>query len=142
MMRPSLLWEKIANDSELNAIGIITRRVIESQSIDKRPFSDGYFITINMEESTIRNTKLGKGPRTVTIAVHREANSDRSYSTIDSILNRIDRLLLPIDDEKGVDGVRVSQVSRGGRSGNLIDEGWNTITRTATYGVLYNEYDD
>lgn len=131
-MEPILIWD-ILNS-------ILPGRVYESQSLDSRPHSDGYFITVNMEESTIANSAISRGPRTVTIAVHHNAEIDRDYGPINAILNYIDAGLLPIDDQRGSDGVRVSQVKRAGRSGNLLDEGWNTITRTATYGVLYNEY--
>lgn len=131
-MNPSLLWEK------LNVV--LPGRIYESQSLDSRPHDDGYFITVNMEESTISNRAIARGPRTVTIAVHHNAEIDRDYAPITMLLNLVDKALLPIDDEIGEDGVRVSQVKRGGRSGNLLDEGWNTITRTATYGVSYNEY--
>ena len=131
-MRPILIYDL------LNTIQ--PGRVHESQSLDSRPHADGYFITVNMEESTIANSAIGRGPRTITIAVHHNADIDRNYGPITDILNSIDDVILPITDQIGSDGVRVSQVKRQGRSGNLLDEGWNTITRTATYGVLYNEY--
>lgn len=139
-MRPSLLFEVLVDDAELQSLGITSGRIKESQSIDSRPFADGYFVTINMEESTIANAAIARGPRNCTFAVHHSADIDRDYGPITDILNRIDRLVLSIEDDTGSDGVRVSVVRRGGRSGNLLDEGWNTITRTATYGVLYNEY--
>lgn len=119
---------------------ILPGRVYESQSLDSCPHRDGYFITVNLEESTIANSAISRGPRTVTIAVHHNAEIDRDYGPITEILNLADAALLSIDDDTGSDGVRVSQVKRQGRSGNLLDEGWNTITRTATYGVSYNEY--
>jgi hypothetical protein len=85
-------------------------------------------------------SKLSRGERTVTVAVHRNWEIDRDFSPIDKILNRIDALLLNVENESGTDGVRVTSIRRSGRSGNMADEGWKTITRTSTYGVLYDEY--
>ncbi|AKU45316.1 hypothetical protein MADRUGA_26 [Mycobacterium phage Madruga] len=131
-MNPILLYDK------LNAI--LPGRVYESQSLDSRPHNDGYFITVNMEELAISNSAISRGPRTVTVAVHHPRSGDADYAPITNYLNQIDSALLPIENEMGADNVRVSQVARGGRSGNLIDEGWNTITRNATYRVSYDEY--
>ena len=131
-MEPILLWEILDT--------ILSGRAYESQSIDTRPHADGYFFTIDMEETApVANSKL-KGPRTCTVAVHHNAEIDRDYGPITRLLNLVDLAFQQIDDDKGSDGIRVSQVRRQGRSGNLLDEGWNTITRTATYGVSYDEY--
>jgi hypothetical protein len=140
-MMPNLLYQKLANDSELFKLGINSTRVIESQSVDERPFNDGYFITVAFEELLLASpSKLSRGERTVTVAVHRNWEIDRDFSSIDKILNRIDILLLNVENESGTDGVRVTSIRRSGRSGNMADEGWKTITRTSTYGVLYDEY--
>jgi len=140
-MMPNLLYQKLANDSELSKLGINSTRVIESQSVDERPFSDGYFVTVAFEELLLASpSKLSRGERTVTVAVHRNWEIDRDFSPIDKILNRIDALLLNVENESGTDGVRVTSIRRSGRSGNMADEGWKTITRTSTYGVLYDEY--
>jgi hypothetical protein len=140
-MMPNLLYQKLANDSELFKLGINSTRIIESQSVDERPFNDGYFITVAFEELLLASpSKLSRGERTVTVAVHRNWEIDRDFSSIDKILNRIDILLLNVENESGTDGVRVTSIRRSGRSGNMADEGWKTITRTSTYGVLYDEY--
>jgi hypothetical protein len=57
----------------------------------------------------------------------------------DRILNRVDDILLPIEHKTGSDGMRITCIDKQGRSGNLIDDGWKTIARNATYGVLYDE---
>jgi hypothetical protein len=140
-MIPSLIFQKIANDSALNALGISSNTVFESQSLDERPVGNSHFVTVSFEEMLVSSpTALSRGPRTVTIAVHRNWDDTRDYQNIDKILNRIDRLLLQIENEIGNDGVRITSVQRRSRSANMTDEGWRTITRTSTYGVLYDEY--
>lgn len=139
-MMPSVIYETLVNDAGLNNLGIDSERVFESQSLDSRPVSDGYFITISFEELVISNYAIDRGPRTVTVAVHHSMDVDRDYRPLDQILNRIDQVLLAIENLSGEDKVRVSQIKRQSRSGNMIDEGWKTITRTSSYGVLYDEY--
>jgi hypothetical protein len=140
-MIPSVIYEAISSSTELSDLGITPERIIESQSVDSRPFSDGYFITISFEEMEMSSYgALSRGPRICTIAVHHPWDDDRDFLPITSILNKIDSVLLPMGSTTGGDGLRVTAVRRQGRSGNLVDEGWKTITRTATYGVLFNEY--
>ena len=140
-MMPSVIYELLAADEQLEDLGITSDRIVESQSVDSRPFNDGFFVTISFEELIMSAvTIIARGPRTMTVAVHQNWDTGRDYRPIDKILNRIDQLLLPIEQAIGSDGVRVSKVMRQGRSANMADEGWKTITRTATYGVLYDEY--
>jgi hypothetical protein len=140
-MMPSIIYELLAEDEVLADLGIDGDRIIESQSVDSLPYSDGYFVTISFEELTMSTVSvLARGPRVVIMAVHHNWDIDRDYQPIDKILNRVDQILLPLENAIGTDGVRVSKVMRQGRSANMADEGWKTITRTATYGVLYDEY--
>jgi hypothetical protein len=139
-MMPNLISQTLAADTILHSLGIPPERIRESQSWDTRP-QDGYFLSINFEEMLFsRTTAIQKGPRTMAIAVHHPWDIDRDYYTLTSILNRVDELLLPLGSVAGSDGLRVTEIRRQGRSGNLTDEGWKTITRYATYGVLYDEY--
>lgn len=139
-MRPSAIYEALATDTKLQQYGVTEDRIVESQSVDSRPFADGHFITISGDEVLFSGTTaIAKGPRTFTIAVHINSEMSRDYGTIDFILAQASKSLTGIEDVIGADGCRVSQVAKTGRSGNLLDEGWNTITRNATFGVLYDE---
>lgn len=146
-MIPVLIYEKLAQDSYLqNECGITSNRIFELQSIDERPFNDGYFIVVNWQESTIYSqtyTGMQKGipkaPRVMTLWVHTPMDKSRDFRPIDKILNRIDALFLGMEHQTGTDGIRVTCIDKQGRSGNLIDDAWKTIARNATYGVLYDE---
>lgn len=141
-MIPVAVFERIVNDNELNSHGITSSTVFELQSVDERPLDTGYFVILNWQESSLfapgRNS-VNKAPRILTVWVHTPLDRSRDYAPIDRILNRIDSILLSIEQEIGTDGVRVTCVTRQGRSANLIDDGWKTIARNATYGVLYDE---
>jgi len=146
-MLPVLIYEKITEDVTLQTnFDIDESRVFELQSVDERPCDTGFFIILNWQESTIYSqTYTGmkngivKAPRVMTLSVHSPIDRGRDYRPLDQILNRVDQLLLDIEQESGSDNMRVTCVSKQGRSGNLIDDAWKTITRNATYGVLYDE---
>lgn len=137
-MRPSLIYELLDLDNTLRVILGGTGRIREAQSVDERWVDTGHMVTLNMAEMDMRS--IGKGPRTLEVNVHKPWDIDRDYTSIDGILSRIDYLLLPVENEYGSDNVRVSQIRRIGRSGNDVDEAWRTITRQATFGVLWDEY--
>lgn len=140
-MMPNIIYQELAADEQLTLLLGGPNRIFESQSVDERPTNTGYFLTINFEETILASpSKLSRGPRTITVAVHRPWEIDRDFTTLTSILNRVDEVLLPIEDRAGSDGVRVTSIRRSGRSGNRSDEGYKTITRTATYGVLHQEF--
>jgi len=142
-MMPNIIYQRLVNDSQLETLLGGSGRIHESQSVDKRVSDNGFFVLISFEETLLSApSKLSRGPRTITISVHRPWEIDRDYDSITAILNRIDELILPIEDESGTDGIRVTSIRRGSpaRSANHSDEGYKTATRWATYGVLYQEY--
>lgn len=137
-MMPSIIAEILENDSVLTALLGNGQRIFELQSLDERPVHDGYFVIIDMQETyTLLVQHLG--PRTMQIWVHNPLDNDRDYGQITKILNRIDKLLLPIINQTGADGVLCSQVFVHGRSRNTYDPAWKTTTRNALYTVAYDE---
>lgn len=143
-MMPNLIPQLLNADSQLATLLGTGTRIAESHSWGTKPLprpKDGYWLSITFEEMSMSAvSSIAKGPRNVTIAVHHPWEIDRDFDTLVSILNRVDEILLPVEQGKGTDGIRVTQIKRRGRSGNAEDEGWQTITRTATYGVLYDEF--
>lgn len=140
-MVPSVIYETLAADSTLaGLIGTFKGgpAIIELQSVDERPVHDAHFIIIDFQESTIAFKNVF-GPQVMQVWVHVPLDIDRDYSQITKILNQVNRLILPLEQAVGSDGVRVTQVEAHGRSRNTIDPGWATATRNALYGVLYDE---
>jgi hypothetical protein len=147
-MMPSIVFEAIAGDSVMNSLGIDGTRIFELQSIenDERPFNTGYALVVDWQESTLYSQTyaglangIPKAPRVMQVWVHVLWDESREYRPLDRILNRVDDILLPMEQAIGTDGVRVTVIRPAGRSRNLTDPAWKTITRNATYGVLYDE---
>lgn len=147
-MMPMAIFEAITQDNTLSTLGINEDRVYEMQSInqDETPDANTHFVVIDMQESTVfsqtyagMGNGITKAPRVMDIAVHISWDISRDYQPIDHILNQIDRVLCPIEHVTGSDGIRVTCIAKSGRGRNLQDDGWRTITRHATYSVLYDE---
>ena len=140
------IFDTISTDSQLAALGITEDRIFEIQSLDERPFHSGPFVVFKWEESTIytqtytgMQNGIDRAPRVLQIWVHIPMDETREYDLIDQILNRIDIVLDGMEHVQGSDGYTVTLARKAGRSGNLVDEGYKTITRNAVYGVLYRE---
>jgi hypothetical protein len=141
-MMPSLLYELLAQDEELtDMIGIAPGggpAIFELQSVDERPCHDDHFIIFDFQETTgVWGVRLGE--QTFQIWVHVPLDIEREYNTINAIFNRIDELLLPIEQVTGADDIRVTTVRFYARSKNTIDPGWDTATRNGLYGVLFDQ---
>ena len=145
-MIPVGVCELLENDIDLNALSITPDRIFELQSLDSRPVQDGYCLVINWQESTLysqtytgMHNGIDRAPRVMQIHAHGCMEQTRHYNMIDRILNRVDTILTGVEHYIGTDNVRITCIRKSGRSGNLTDEGWRTVTRTAVYGVLYDE---
>ena len=128
-MRPSVIYDVLAD--------LDPDRILESQSVDTRPFDTGVFLTVSFEEQTLVRG-IRRGPQIMTVAAHQCWNETRDYTLINVILNEVQRRFEAVENETGTDGVRVSCIIPEARGRNTVDEGWQTITRTATYRVLHN----
>lgn len=137
-MMPSAIYETLANDTALTGLLGDGDRIFELQSLEERPINTGYFVVVDFQE-TAMGLPSRLGEQIMTIWAHTPLDVDREYNTINAILNRIDALLLPIIHTIGEDGIRVSTVRQHGRSRNTIDPGWDTTTRNALYGVLFDQ---
>jgi hypothetical protein len=135
-MEPRALFEILSINPSLNNLGINDTRIFELQSLDKRPLDDGYWLVINCEEWQ-PNFITNNSPRNITIWAHTPKDKTRSYVGIGYIMNAVKNAMLEIENVEGTDAITIQQCRLMGRSGNLIDPGWNTLTQNATFGVSY-----
>lgn len=143
---PSIIYETLVADSALAGLLGTTAPIgdntfiFELQSCDERPqVADGkYFVIIDMQETPMAN-KYRFAPQIMQIWIHTPIITGADYGQINKILNRIDELIKPLELVTGTDGIRLTLVELHGRSRNTEDPGWQTATRNALYGVLYDE---
>ena len=143
-MTVSAIFDTLAADTELNDLGIDETKIFESHSIDERPVHSGPFMVLKWEEPTNYTSSysasangIQRAARTLTVWIHIPWDETREFDLIDTILNRVDEILTGMEHVPGVDGYTVTVANPAGRSGNLADEGFKTITRNAVFGVLY-----
>ena len=123
----------LAYDSILQSVyGVNLNRIWPAQSVDVVP-RKGPFIILRWEEETLQ--KGGYGRREVlTVWAHEARESSTDYGRINEILDRVEEILMGSIHVSGVDGF-LTQVTYNGRSGELNDEGYKTITRNAQFTV-------
>lgn len=143
-MSRALIESLLSNDTTLAGLGIDENSVFNQHDIDERPRDDGLFLVIRWEESTIFNQTytgmsngLTRAPRMLSLWVHSPREYGTDFEEIDQVIDRIDELFEPIEDEPGTDGFTITCIRNSGRSGDLNDEGFVTVTRNAAYAVLY-----
>lgn len=129
-MRPAVIYDVL--------VDVLGDAVTEAQSTDQRPFHQGIFCTVRFEEPVL-NLAIQRGPRIMTVALHQPWNESRDYGPLEDLHFLIHNAFKTVENEVGSDNVMVSSIRRTGGSGNLEDEGWQTIKQTATYGVLYHK---
>lgn len=134
----------LQNDATLAGLGISQWAVFNQHDIEERPRNDGPFLVIRWEESTVTSQTytgmsngLPRAPRVMTIWVHSPIEISTDFEHLDKILDRIDQLLRNLEQAPGSDGYTITSVSINGRSGDLKDPAFQTICRSADYGVLY-----
>ena len=143
-MTVQAIFDTLAASTELNALGIDETKIFESHSIDERPVHSGPFMVLKWEEPTNYTSSytgsvngIQRAPRTLTVWVHIPWDETREFNLIDQILDRVELILDGMEHVPGLDGYTVTLANPAGRSGNLADEGFKTITRNAVFGVLY-----
>jgi len=77
-----------------------------------------------------------KEPVRLYISAHMPIEVMDDFSYIDHILDACDSALRPMWDIVGEDGYTVSQIRVCGRSADVKDQGFQTITKNAAYQVL------
>ena len=85
------------------------------------------------EEETLQRGGYGRR-EVLTVWAHEARESSTDYGKLNEILDRVEEILLNNIHVSGADGV-LTTVTYNGRSGELNDEGYKTITRNAAFSV-------
>lgn len=126
--------DALTGDAGLNNLGLDDESIFHNWSSEERPTSTGPFIILRYGPTNrpMFNGEL-KSPERVTLWVHIPLQITNDYTEIIEILDRVDTVLKELRDTPGSDGYTLSFVDIGGRSGDLVDDGFGTITKNADY---------
>lgn len=134
-MSRAAIYQSLIDDADLNSLGLVEDTIEVNYNNDERPGSKFAILRWGPREAPVYES--ANGPESLTIWVHiaREiAGSD--YDPIIKALDQFDETLSSLRDVAGVDGCTLSFVRVGDRSSDLVDDGFNTITKYANYQVF------
>lgn len=133
-MSSAAVTQALANDPELNAMGISFENIFSDYAMEEVPYR-GKFIILRwgMQNAT---PVINGGPESLTVWVHQPDEMGSDYGEIKKILIRCREVLLGLEHELGEDGFSVTSVRFEGEGGNMNDPGFHTITRNALFQVL------
>ncbi len=135
-MSRNAVYQALVNDPVLNSMGIDETTVFVNYSLDKKPDCTGPFIVLRWENEDQSPFERVRSPRVLTIWVHYPLELGPNFRMIDARLDAIDDVLLAMEHVAGADGETVTCIRQTGRSGDLKDEGFQTIVRNVGYQIL------
>lgn len=131
-MSRAAIYDLISTDATMHAIGFPADAVYGSNSADD---PSDQFIVIRWED--MPTTTLGSarsfGPQNLTVWLH---DRDRTYDRVNLGLRRVKFLLDQVLHVQGLDGWTITQCDWQGDSGDLWDDGYQTVTRNTSYRIV------
>jgi hypothetical protein len=125
--------EALYVDPYLNSLGMNDDSIFHNYSSEERPRNDGPFIIMRYGAQNRPVFRDVKSPEPVTVWVHWPIELTNDYEKLIKILDRIDDVANEISDQTAHEGYTLAFVEIGGRSADLIDDGFKTITKNADY---------
>lgn len=141
-MSRAAVFDALVNSAALNDLGIDENSVFHNYNLEQRPISyAGPFVILRWETSdppVFRDSDAGdvKSPMRLTIWANYPVEMTNDFARLDNVLDLCDSALAGLRDTEGTDGYTVTHVRAMGRSSDLQDDGFQTITKNSGYEVL------
>lgn len=132
MSARAAVYSLLATDGDLQDLGVAYGNIWPAQAMDTAP-RNSRFLILRWEEETVAFKRVGREVLTVWAHCPRETSTD--FTPLDAILNRVTEILTSATHAEGADGV-LTCVDYNGKSPDLNDEGYKTITKNAAYTVV------
>lgn len=136
-MSRAAIWTSLVEDEMLNDYGITEDTLFHNYSMEERPVNDGAFGILRWQNQDPPLWQSVKPPARLDIWIHYPKELSNDYSKVITVLNRIDTVFNSLIDVDGSDGDTVSFVRFMGRSADYSDDGFNTISKSASYEIYY-----
>lgn len=136
-MSRAAFHDALVADPILQGLGVSAATLFHNWSSEERPSNTTPFAILRWEDEAkpIWGSERERGPRNLTLWVHYPLAVTNDFNKINVVLDRIDDVVTELRDVVGSDGKTLSFVQLGGRSADLTDEGFETITRNASYQI-------
>ena len=139
-MSRAAVFDALLGDATLNGM-VNPANVLVNYNFEGRPnnLQSGPFLVLRWGSMLPRGVMFeggSKGPRLLTIWAHWPEEKTTDFVRLDKILDRVRKILTPLEDIIGGDGYRLTNVKFVGASEDMKDPGFKTITRNAAFEVL------
>ena len=136
-MSRAAFYDSLVADPTLGGDGLGEDTICQNYSNDERPNNTGPFIILQwgITAAPIWQSEAERGPEQLTVWVHWPKELTVDYTKLNKILDQIDDVARDLRDVAGSDDYTLSFVTIGDRSGDLLDDGFNTITKNAAYQI-------
>lgn len=149
-MSRAAVFRALADDPELNGMGVREDTIFPNYAMDQSPTRKGMFVILRWTAqdfaggSSIRSARSfrgtavtkGRGARNFEVWVHCPKELANDFGDIDVVLDRIEDVLLGMEHVKGADGQTVTCIQSTGRSPDTLDQGFDTVSRNASFEIL------
>jgi hypothetical protein len=137
MSARAAFYDVLVGDSYLNTLGVTEDSVFPNYSNEERPTNSGPFVILRWGTYAGPRWQSENAGRTeqVTVWVHWPQEFGNEFDKLIKIIDRMDDVLRDARDVLGSNDYTMSFVTIGDRSPDLIDDGFNTITKNAAYQV-------
>lgn len=134
-MARDAIYSLLKNDAQLTMMGGTGWVVLPNFSGDQRPNDAGGFMVIRWGVTDFDPTVQANAAHHFDLWVHFPALLTTDFTRIDAIVDRVDEVFTAANETTtlGADGWSLVGVDQQGRSGDLIDGGYQTICRRASY---------
>lgn len=143
-MSRAAFFDALAENPYLNSLGIQDDlnddgrpTILQNYSSEERPSDETPFIILRWNGTPPPRSQdpdvVAKSPESLTLWVHWPQELSADYNDLNKILDEVDDICRGLRDRAGNDGYTLSFVQIGGRSGDFLDDGFQTITKNAAY---------
>lgn len=137
MSRAAVL-SALRSDATLLSL-VAAENILPNYSREGRPsnLAPDAFIILRWEESQANiGRERDSDTRTLTVWAHYPAELSTDFGRVDAVLSAVKDVLVNLEHAIGPDGYTVTCVEYQGKSGDMKDDGFDTISRNSTFKVL------
>ncbi|QGJ90059.1 tail terminator [Mycobacterium phage Indlulamithi] len=132
-MSRAAFYDALIADPVLNSLGINDDTVWHNYSSEERPSNTTPFIILRWGPIPRPRWQSVRSPEQLTLWVHQPVEMGSDFTPLNAILDAVDDATKQMHDLPGIDGYTLAFVEIGDRSGDLLDDGFNTLTKNAGY---------
>jgi hypothetical protein len=126
------VFSLISTDTSMHTIGFSAGAVYASNAADDPP---DQFIIIHWEDmpTTTLGSSRNFGPQNLTVWFH---DRQRTYERVNAGIDRLKTVMAGVIHLPGSDGWTITQADWQGDTGDLWDDGYETLTRNTSYRIV------